>query len=43
MSKVLDIDPVLYLNDYWNLAQEYMPLNNTMSTISYKDDAMVKI
>ncbi len=21
--------PVLYLNNYWNLAQEYMPLNDT--------------
>ena len=21
--------PMLYLNDYWNLAQEYMPLNDT--------------
>ena len=21
--------PILYLNDYWNLAQEYMPLNDT--------------
>ena len=21
--------PVLYLNTYWNLAQEYMPLNDT--------------
>lgn len=26
--------PVLYLNDYWNLAQEYMPLNNTMKNVS---------
>ena len=21
--------PILYVNDYWNLAQEYMPLNST--------------
>lgn len=21
--------PILYLNSYWNLAQEYMPLNDT--------------
>ena len=21
--------PILYINDYWNLAQEYMPLNVT--------------
>ena len=21
--------PVLYLNTYWNLAQEYLPLNDT--------------
>ena len=24
-----DYYPVIYLNDYWNLAQEYMPLNET--------------
>ena len=35
-SLVLEFDvetggyfPILYLNDYWNLAQEYMPLNHT--------------
>ena len=22
--------PILYFNDYWNLAQEYMPLNDTL-------------
>ena len=21
--------PILYLNDYWNLAQDYMPINDT--------------
>ena len=21
--------PILYINDYWNLAQDYMPINDT--------------
>lgn len=21
--------PILFLNDYWNLAQDYMPINDT--------------
>lgn len=26
--------PILYLNDYWNLAQDYMPLNETTPNIT---------
>ena len=22
--------PIVYINDYWNLASEYMPMNNTV-------------
>ena len=26
--------PILYLNDYWNLAQDYMPINDTTKSVS---------
>lgn len=25
--------PILYHNDYWNLAQEYLPLNDTVKSV----------
>ena len=25
--------PILYINDYWNLAQEYTPLNDTVKLV----------
>jgi hypothetical protein len=41
MDKFVEFDfesggyfPILYINDYWNLAQEYMPLNDTTPSIS---------
>lgn len=26
--------PIFYLNDYWNLNKEYMPLNDTVKTLN---------
>jgi hypothetical protein len=41
MDKYIEFDvdtggyfPILYLNDYWNLAQEYMPINDTTPTVA---------